>query len=251
MPLAAVESPRLYRQIADQLRQLIERREFPVGCRLPPERELAEKLGVSRPSVREALIALEVEGRVRIRMGSGVYVVDAARAVSPRARAGVPVEGPFEVLEARRLVEGAVCAEAADLADAEQLAALAGILDQMEQPGLPPERLIALDRAFHVEIAATLGNTVLVRCVGELFDQRMSPYFRQLAQYFENEQSWRAAAREHRAVHAALARGDREAARQAMQAHLRNSQERFSQSFGEGPVSSGAGERQRPPGATS
>lgn len=246
MPLAVVESPRLYRQIADQLRHLIDQHEFPVGSRLPPERELAEKLGVSRPSVREALIALEVEGRVRIRMGSGVYVVDPAQAAAQTAGAGFPVEGPFEVLAARRLVEGAVAAEVTGQATARQLAELAGILDQMEQAGLPAEQLIALDRAFHVEIATMLGNTVLVRCVGELFDQRMSPYFRQLAQYFENEDSWRSAAREHRAIHAALASRDSDAARAAMCAHLQASQERFSQSFGDTDFKR-AGERQRRP----
>ena len=72
MPLAAIEPRRLYRQVADQLRQLIADGEYPVGSRLPTERELAEKLGVSRPTVREALIALEVEGRLRIRVGSGI-----------------------------------------------------------------------------------------------------------------------------------------------------------------------------------
>ena len=62
MPLEAIEPRRLYRQIADQLRQLIDHGEYPVGSRLPTERELADMLGVSRPTVREALIALEVEG---------------------------------------------------------------------------------------------------------------------------------------------------------------------------------------------
>jgi DNA-binding FadR family transcriptional regulator len=248
VPLAVVESPRLYRQIADQLRQLIERREFPIGCRLPPERELAEKLGVSRPSVREALIALEVEGRVRIRMGSGVYVAEPARSPPPQA---IAAEGPFEILEARRLVEGAICAEAADKVTPQHLAELDDILAQMAEPGLGSDRLVALDRAFHVAIAAILGNAALARCVGELFDQRMSPYFEKLARYFENDASWRAAIGEHRAVRDALAARDAAAAREAMHGHLRQSQERFSQSFGEGPVSSGAGERRRPPGAKS
>lgn len=70
VPLEAVEARRLYRQIADQLRGLIERGEYAVGSRLPTERDLAEQLKVSRPTVREALIALEVEGLVRIRVGS-------------------------------------------------------------------------------------------------------------------------------------------------------------------------------------
>jgi GntR family transcriptional repressor for pyruvate dehydrogenase complex len=85
MPLQTIVPRRLYRQIADQLRQLIERGEFPVGARLPPERDLAVQLGVSRPSVREALIALEVEGWVEVRMGSGIYVCSRPSGV-PRRR---------------------------------------------------------------------------------------------------------------------------------------------------------------------
>ncbi|MBK7654787.1 MAG: FadR family transcriptional regulator [Betaproteobacteria bacterium] len=74
VPIQSIEPQRLYRQIADQLRQLISKGEYAVGARLPAERELAAQLGVSRPSVREALIALEVEGWVEVRTGSGVYV---------------------------------------------------------------------------------------------------------------------------------------------------------------------------------
>ena len=74
MPLQPIETRRLYRQIADQVAGLIARGEFPPGARLPTERELAQLLGVSRPSVREGLIALEVEGLVDVRVGSGIYV---------------------------------------------------------------------------------------------------------------------------------------------------------------------------------
>ena len=75
MPLQLLEPKRLYRQIAEQLRALMEAGEFAIGQRLPAERDLAAQLGVSRPSVREALIALEVEGWVEVRGGSGVYVL--------------------------------------------------------------------------------------------------------------------------------------------------------------------------------
>jgi DNA-binding FadR family transcriptional regulator len=239
VPLEAVESPRLYRQIADQLRHLMDRREYPVGGRLPPERELAEKLGVSRPSVREALIALEVEGRVRIRMGSGVYVVDPPRAASAAILvADDAPEGPFEVLKARELVESAVCAEAGPQATAADISRLDEILHQMKEAGLSSDELVALDRAFHATIASILGNAVLVRFVGTLFDQRINPYFRQLASYFENAGSWRAAVAEHKAIRDALAAGSGEAASAAMRRHLQRSQERFSQSFGDG-VSTG------------
>src|SRR5258706_6073061 len=104
MPIQVIETRRLYQQIADQLRELIERGEYPVGSRLPTERDLARMLGVSRPSVREALIALEVEGRVEVRMGSGVYVTE-----PPRGRranvVGALGEGSLEIMSARALVE--------------------------------------------------------------------------------------------------------------------------------------------------
>lgn len=238
MPLEVVESPRLYRQIADQLRGLIERREYPVGSRLPPERELAEKLGVSRPSVREALIALEVEGLVRIRMGSGIYVLDPP--VNPRPGARLPEgEGPFELLKARELIESGICREAAKVIAPHAIAELDAVLAQMGTGGLGSDDLIRLDRAFHVTIAGALGNSVLVRCVGELFDQRINPYFTRLARYFENEQSWRETLDEHGRVRDALAARDGPAAGRAMRRHIQNSQARFSRSFGEPQVSNG------------
>src|SRR3954468_23424078 len=108
MPLQAVESSRLYRQIAEQLRGLIAGGEFAPGARLPAERDLARQLGVSRPSVREALIALEVEGWVEVRTGSGIYVQpQAQRNGAGAARAaesnGSAEWGPLEVMRAREL----------------------------------------------------------------------------------------------------------------------------------------------------
>src|SRR5438874_2762147 len=103
VPLEAVEARRLYRQIADQLRALIDSGEYAVGSRLPTERDLAEQLKVSRPTVREALIALEVEGRVRIRVGSGIYVSEPA-VLASHLPASDMIEGPFEWLSARELL---------------------------------------------------------------------------------------------------------------------------------------------------
>lgn len=74
MPITRLENPRIYRQIADQLKRLIENNEFPPGSRLPSERDLAQQLQVSRASVREALIALEVIGLVDVKVGNGVIV---------------------------------------------------------------------------------------------------------------------------------------------------------------------------------
>src|SRR2546427_8312532 len=114
MPIQSIEPRRLYRQIADQIRTLIRSGEFPPGSRLPPERDLAKQLGVSRPSVREALIALEVEGLVEVRIGSGIYVQRSAAARNGDEASAVHAEaGPFELLRARQVIESECAALAA------------------------------------------------------------------------------------------------------------------------------------------
>jgi DNA-binding FadR family transcriptional regulator len=229
MPIETIVPRRLYRQVAEQLRQLFDSGEFTVGDRLPPERELAERMGISRPTIREALIALEVEGRVRIRVGSGIYVTEPSRLpANPTTD-----EGPFELLRAREFVEGAVAEEAARLATAADIAAMDDILFQMEGKAHPNHATLTLDRAFHTTVASTLGNAVLVRVIGDLFDQRMNPYFERLSSYFEDPTTWNAALEEHRLVRDAIAAGDPKRAKQAMQEHLHKSQERFSISFRE------------------
>ncbi|OKO81433.1 GntR family transcriptional regulator [Bradyrhizobium sp. NAS80.1] len=232
MPLEAVEARRLYRQVADQLRSLIDSGEYAVGSRLPTERELAEQLRVSRPTVREALIALEVEGRVRIRVGSGIYVIEPAAVVAPAS--ATVIEGPFELLRAREFLESAIAEQAARVATKDDIARIDASLLAMENVEHPGEASMVHDRAFHVAIAGSLGNAVLVRVIGELFDQRHNPYFAKLAHYFESPGTWRTALDEHRAVRDAIAAHDPDAARDAMRDHLVRSQERFAQNFGAG-----------------
>ena len=231
MPLEAVEARRLYRQIADQLRALIDSGEYTVGSRLPTERDLAEQLKVSRPTVREALIALEVEGRVRIRVGSGIYVSEPAAVASPLP-ASAMIEGPFEVLRAREFIEGAIAEQAARVATPDDIARIDASLLAMATVQHPGEPSMIHDRAFHIAVTGSLDNAVLVRVVGELFDQRLNPYFAKLAHYFENPESWRAALSEHHAIRDAIAAHEPEAAGIAMRHHLACSQARFAQSFG-------------------
>lgn len=230
MALEAIEPRRLYRQVADQLRAYIDSGATPVGARLPTERDLAEKLNVSRPTIREALIALEVEGRVRIRVGSGIYVCEPPVA-EPLMRP--EIEGPFELLRARSFIEGAIAAEAAGRIEAAHLTRLDDLIARMEVAPQPSDEAIELDCEFHVAIAAILGNAVIERFVRDLFNQRMTPYFGRLAAHFENAASWREAVAEHRAIRNALAARDPALARDALRTHLQRSQDRFSKSFGD------------------
>src|SRR3954466_553655 len=177
MPLRAVDNRRLYRQIADQIAALIERGEYAGGERLPPERDLAKQLGVSRPSVREALIALEVEGVVEVRMGSGIYVRKMAPGGPARAITG---EGPLETIRARQLIEAELAANAARQMKKAQITGLREAVMLMEQEVAAGRMPTRGDRLFHLRIAEASQNAVLQRVVAQLYDERHNPLFEQL-----------------------------------------------------------------------
>ena len=230
MPLTTVENRRLYRQIADQITALIEKGEYGPGQRLPPERDLAKQLGVSRPSVREALIALEVEGYVDVRVGSGVYVA------GPRpgaAAADLPADsGPFELIKARSLVEAECAALAARAATRAQVRAMEEALDEMAAEARRGDMPLSSDRAFHLRIAEASGNSALALVVKTLWDQRTGPLFLRLEHHFDTPALWSVAIREHREIVAAIARHDASAARGAMRRHMNQAAKRFSASWG-------------------
>ena len=232
MPLQAVEPQRLYRQIADQLRTLIQSGEFVAGSRLPAERDLAKQLGVSRPSVREALIALEVEGWVEVRTGSGVYVLDRAQHTqSAEKTISITEWGPLELIRARRVVEGEIAAIAALQAKRKHLDAMRQALADMTRDASAGVLPLEGDRAFHSAIVESTGNVVLVETVHSFWDSRRGPLFTRLGGYFETVQSWRSAIAEHTTILDAIAAHDGPAARAAMHTHMDKSHHRFSASW--------------------
>jgi DNA-binding FadR family transcriptional regulator len=236
MPLQTVEPQRLYRQIAEQLRQLIASGEFAVGSRLPAERELAVQLGVSRPSVREALIALEVEGVIEVRTGSGIYV----QAGNPRHAPAASTDtlddwGPLEVMSARMLVEAEVAALAAAQAKPADLRQMRAGLERMRQQAARGETPREGDEAFHEAIARACGNGVLLDTVQRFWQARKGSLFARLGDYFENPPSWQAAIAEHEQVLRAIEARDTSAARRAMQKHLRQAHKRYSASWRSAP----------------
>lgn len=234
MPLQTVEPQRLYRQIAEQLRQAIASGEFAVGARLPAERDLAKQLGVSRPSVREALIALEVEAVIEVRTGSGIYVLAprAKKAESADADTDAPPEwGPLELMRARELVEGEVAALAARHAKKADVQAMGGALQQMrDEVGAGQEPRLG-DEAFHAAIARACGNEVLRDTVRGYWRARCGPLFERLGDHFDTVPSWNAAIAEHAAVLDAVRARDADAARETMRRHLKKAHARYSGSW--------------------
>ena len=230
MPLKTVEPQRLYRQIAEQLRVLIGRGEFPVGARLPAERDLARQLGVSRPTVREALIAMEVEGWVEIRTGSGIYVLD--RDAKGKGIKLAPAEwGPLELIRARRVIEGEIASIAAVQAKRKNIDAMRKAINAMESCGAQGVLPLDGDRAFHTAIVEACGNAVLTETVQTFWDARRGPLFTRLGGYFETIKSWQSAIAEHEAIFEAIETRDGAAARHAMHAHMDRSHARFSASW--------------------
>ncbi|WP_296016161.1 FadR/GntR family transcriptional regulator [uncultured Agrobacterium sp.] len=220
-----VEPRRLYQQVADQIRDLIDGGEFQPGTRLPSERDLAQKLGVSRPSLREALIALEIDGSVEIRMGSGVYV--SLENGGQQARTRSLGDSPSELMQARSTLEGATIVMAASRIDDAGLLSLRATLDEMKREIEAGRKPLDQDRRFHTMIAEQSGNTILARLVADLFDDRHSPISTQLRVKFEDRGTWGFALEEHEAILAALESHDPLLAQAAMRIHLENSRRRW------------------------
>jgi DNA-binding FadR family transcriptional regulator len=227
MPIQSIEPRRLYRQIADQIRGLVRSGEYAVGSRLPPERDLAKQLGVSRPSVREAIIALEVEGLVEVRIGSGIYVLDAGRG-NGHDETMQAASGPFELLRARWVIEGECAALAAKSAKKSHIAGIEEALELMREEHQSGKQPLNADRIFHLRIAEATGNGALVQVVRMLWEERTGPLYKQLEHHYDAPELWDAALAEHRAVLKAISARDQGGARTAMQRHLNHAYKRFS-----------------------
>jgi len=240
MPIKKLENPRIYRQIADQLKQLIDNNEFPPGSRLPAERELASQLQVSRASVREALIALEVIGLVDVRVGNGVIVRQQPGAPSQEpvmSQAGrnqwtdvddeLNIEldftaelPPFSLLQTRRLIEPETAALAARNASDEELTAIRQAYEQNCRDNRQGSATHPGDRLFHIRIAQASGNPAYAFIIAHLLGHRYGTMFRSLQQHYTPQDMPHRSESEHLEILTALEARDSRAAKKAMKEHL-------------------------------
>jgi DNA-binding FadR family transcriptional regulator len=240
-----VESTRLYRQIAEQISTLIDRREFPAGARLPAERELAVLLGVSRTSVREAIIALELAGRVEVRVGTGIFVLGPSTPQAKLEQGAEPVRddapGPFDVLAARALLEGETAALAARNARKADIVALRERIGEMREHEHDARERDDADRRFHILIAEMTGNSALPLAVANLWALRGGEIWTRIEAYFHTPALRAKTLTDHEAIVAALEAHDAEAAREAMHRHLRRVAKEFQRRWEETSGGSGGG----------
>lgn len=213
----AADPPKLYRQVADSIMASIKSGDYKPGSRVPSERDLAASFKVSRPTIREAVIALEIRGLVESRHGSGIYITE-----HPPAQMGADDLdiGAFELTEARRLFEGETAALAATTITDEQLDELEAIIADMVNENSRKQTGELADRRFHVAIAHATRNTAITTVIENLWDTRYrSPLCRHML-----ERARRVGVQprisEHRRILAALRKRDPKAARVAMRDHL-------------------------------
>ncbi len=231
MQLETVSVKRLYLQIAEQLSEMIHSGQIPAGERLPSERELASRFDVSRPTIREAMIALEVSELVEVRSGSGVYVREHANG-KPRGdalSAQFNEPGPFEILEARLIVEGEAAALAAQRISQQELHQARGLLKRMAQlAGEDAEQSEQVDQQFHLVIAEASRNSALSTTIQWLWSLRNKSETSAAFHSKLRERGSEPIVADHQAIFDALLKKDAEAARRAMHDHLQRVMNEFS-----------------------
>ncbi|ESQ78339.1 FCD domain-containing protein [Asticcacaulis sp. YBE204] len=215
---------RFYQVIGESLSERIRAREFSLGGRLPPERELAEAYNVGRTVIRDALVMLEVKGLVEIRQGSGIYVTRRAyeSATEDNTVEMRPPAGPFELLQARQWLESQMARLAALNATEADLAAIREACDD-HRTAAWGEAKESMDIRFHMAIARAAQNSELTALVAQLWHRRdNNPMWRSLHGRIKDttyRQRW---VQDHEAIVSALTRRDPEASYVAMWSHIEN-----------------------------
>lgn len=211
---------RRYEEVAEALRRELAEGRYKPGDRMKPERQISDELGVSRSIVREAILRLEIEGLVDVRKGSGTYVVKVPAGDDTGTRGDI---GPFELLQARQVLESSIAAFAATTVTKADILRLREAMEMERRAIAEDTGDYSGDELFHHLIAEATQNSVLVDMIDELWRKReQSPMWARLhARIFDRTYRHRWL-EDHQAILTALQCRDPRAARQAMWQHLEN-----------------------------
>ncbi|MGR3793837.1 FadR/GntR family transcriptional regulator [Vannielia sp. SX4] len=226
MPFQPVNAARLSEAVVEQIELLILRGVLRPGERLPAERELAERMGVSRPSLREALGALQEKGLLEARAGAGVFVAEGLRSVFPPALVKLFAghrEAVADYIGFRRDLEGQAAERAAVRGTEGDHAVIAAALAAMEKAHgrrSTPEEEAELDAGFHMAILEAAHNVVLLHMMRAMFGLLREGVFYNRQIMFRNQPTRERLLAQHREIAAAVLARDPGAARAAVEAHL-------------------------------
>lgn len=214
--LRPVTRPRLYEQVVSQIQAWVTENGLEVGDRLPPERELATRLGVSRATISQALVAMEVVGVVSVRHGDGVVLVEpagSAKVVNALRRHAQQLP---EIIEAREALETKLAALAAGRRTADDLAEMDDALAFMERDIADGGRGVEGDERFHAAVTAAGHSPLLAKLMAEISDLIRETRIESLSQPDRPVNSLAG----HRRIADAIRAGDADAAAQAMHEHV-------------------------------
>ncbi len=225
MPFQPITAEKLSDAVVRQVEQLILRGVLRPGEKLPPERDLAERLGVSRPSLRDAISRLQEDGLLSARAGAGVFVAEVlGHAFSPALVAlfARHDEAVFDYISFRRDMEGLAAERAAKLGSDTDLAVVSTVFAKMEDAHArkAAEEEAQLDAQFHMAIVEASHNVVMLHMMRSMYALLRGGVFYNRQVMFEQHTSRAALLDQHRAIHDALQARDPAAARAAVEAHL-------------------------------
>lgn len=225
MPFQKIHSEKLSGAVVRQIELLILRGILRPGERLPAERELAERLGVSRPSLRDAVAELQGKGLLSTRAGSGVYVADVLGSAFSPALTQLFAnhdEAVFDYLSFRRDMEALAAERAARLASDSDLKVVQTLFDKMcaAHERRNPEEESRLDAQFHSAIIEASHNVVMLHMMRSMFELLREGVFYNRQIVFRQRNTRKALLTQHRAINDALQSRDPDAARAAVTDHL-------------------------------
>ena len=215
-PLRPVTRPRLYEQVVEQILDWVRDNDLRVGDRLPPERELAQRLGVSRATVSQALVAMEVVGVVAVRHGDGATLVESAGVSKVVGALRRHAQQLPEVIEAREALESKLAALAAVRRTEADLERIDHALALMERDVEAGGRGVEGDELFHAAVTAAGHSALLAQLMSEISDLILESRIESLSQPDRPRESLEG----HRRIAEAIRAGDPEAAAQAMRDHV-------------------------------
>jgi GntR family transcriptional repressor for pyruvate dehydrogenase complex len=225
MPFRQIQPEKLSTAVTRQIEKLILRGILRPGERLPAERDLAEKLGVSRPSVREAVADLSDRGLLNSRAGAGIYVADVLGSAFSDALVKLFAahdEAVFDYLSFRRDMEGLAATRAATLGSDTDLQVIQTIFEQMEaahQKRNPADEA-RLDADFHLSIFEASHNVVMLHMMRSMYQLLHQGVFYNRQIMFKQRTTREMLLGQHRAINDGLQARDSAAARAAVEAHL-------------------------------
>jgi GntR family transcriptional repressor for pyruvate dehydrogenase complex len=215
--LRPMDRPRLYEQVLDRLRAYAAEHGLRAGDRLPAERDLAQRLGVSRASVRQAIVVLDVQGLVEVRHGGGTYLVRDTLDAEPVEQLVDRRRRLPDVLEAREALETKLAELAAERRTKEDLDALEGAIAYMNEEIKAGGDGVEGDRRFHAALTAAARSTMLAEFMASIADRITESRTESLRQPGRPKRSLA----QHQRILDSISLGDPKGAAAAMRRHLR------------------------------